>query len=416
MRSQGQVRFIKVTTRTQILAFSVVSALALAWLLSMAVMAISQYTSTRDRLALLDREAKVETAESRVDAYRKNLNSVASDLDRRQDVIEKLVQAHIGDLPQDAQAGDTVSNSDSAAAATVRKVSAALPEATGLARIEARQLAFIERLTRFADRRAERDSTLIRGVGLDPAAMLSSLEDRSAQGGPFIGLATAADGSLDPRFQRLGASLARMSAIAQGLAGIPHALPASLEFISSGFGFRSDPFNGSAAFHAGLDFRGPYGAPIYAAARGVVSFVGQRSGYGNCVEIDHGNASGRAGRPGRCHRRDRQHRAFHRSAPALRSPHSRPPGQSQALPRGRDSCFQRSRPSNRQCPRVEAAAARPSRSSARIPRSPATSRPRLIFMSMVISRATLPAPRWCRANPARSPARSGPKARDWRAS
>lgn len=289
MRSQGQVRFIKVTTRTQILAFSVVSALALAWLLSMAVMAISQYTSTRDRLALLDREAKVETAESRVDAYRKNLNSVASDLDRRQDVIEKLVQAHIGDLPQDAQAGDTVSNSDSAAAATVRKVSAALPEATGLARIEARQLAFIERLTRFADRRAERDSTLIRGVGLDPAAMLSSLEDRSAQGGPFIGLATAADGSLDPRFQRLGASLARMSAIAQGLAGIPHALPASLEFISSGFGFRSDPFNGSAAFHAGLDFRGPYGAPIYAAARGVVSFVGQRSGYGNCVEIDHGN-------------------------------------------------------------------------------------------------------------------------------
>ena len=43
------------------------------------------------------------------------------------------------------------------------------------------------------------------------------------------------------------------------------------------------------AFHAGLDFKGPTGAPIYSAARGKVAFVGQRPGYGNCVEIDHGN-------------------------------------------------------------------------------------------------------------------------------
>jgi murein DD-endopeptidase MepM/ murein hydrolase activator NlpD len=59
--------------------------------------------------------------------------------------------------------------------------------------------------------------------------------------------------------------------------------------ISSGFGYRSDPFLGTAAFHAGLDFKGPIGAPIFAAARGRVAFVGQRNGYGNCVEIDHGN-------------------------------------------------------------------------------------------------------------------------------
>ncbi len=38
--------------------------------------------------------------------------------------------------------------------------------------------------------------------------------------------------------------------------------------ISSGFGYRSDPFHGGAAMHAGLDFRGHIGAPIHAAAQG----------------------------------------------------------------------------------------------------------------------------------------------------
>ena len=80
-----------------------------------------------------------------------------------------------------------------------------------------------------------------------------------------------------------------MDALQRGLEGIPQVLPASLQFISSGFGYRSDPFTGGAAFHPGLDFRGPIGAPIYAAAKGQVSFVGQKSGYGNCVEVSHGN-------------------------------------------------------------------------------------------------------------------------------
>ena len=105
----------------------------------------------------------------------------------------------------------------------------------------------------------------------------------------MLTLATSADGSIDPRFQRFGLSLARMDVLERSVARLPQVLPASLDYISSGFGFRVDPFNGAGAFHPGLDFRGPIGAPIYAAARGTISFVGQRSGYGNCVEIDHGN-------------------------------------------------------------------------------------------------------------------------------
>lgn len=58
---------------------------------------------------------------------------------------------------------------------------------------------------------------------------------------------------------------------------------------SSGYGNRQDPFTGSRAFHSGLDFAAPTGTSVLSAADGEVSFVGQKSGYGNVVEIDHGN-------------------------------------------------------------------------------------------------------------------------------
>ena len=294
MRSQGQVRFIKLSSRTQLLAAGGAAALLLIWALTMSGMALSGYISSRDRMALLQREAKVASSEGRLNAYGQDITKVADDLKRRQDFIESMAQAHFGDMPKNAQAGETVSDSSSEAAKTVRKISLELPQAAPLAAIEARQLALIEALTRIADRRSAAAERTLARLGLNPRTALAALDNKGAQGsralgGPLILLATSADGSIDPRFQRFGLSLARMDALERSIQRLPQVLPASLEFISSGFGFRSDPFTGAGAFHPGLDFRGPIGAPIFAAARGTVSFVGQRSGYGNCVEIDHGN-------------------------------------------------------------------------------------------------------------------------------
>jgi murein DD-endopeptidase MepM/ murein hydrolase activator NlpD len=289
MRSEGQVRFIKVSSRVQMIGAGAAAGLLLFWILSISGMALSSYLANQDRNSLLDREAKVATAESRVSAYRNDLGKVKDDLNRRQDFIEKMAQAYFGDLPKDPQAGETVSNSNNEAAETVKKVSAVLPEAAELAALEARQLALIEGLTRAADRRAAIAETKLSRLGLSPKAMLAAVNDPTAQGGPLSLMATAADGSVDPRFQRFGLSLARMDALERSVAGLPQALPASLEYISSGFGYRTDPFTGGGDFHPGLDFRGPMGAPIYAAARGTVSFVGWKSGYGNVVEINHGN-------------------------------------------------------------------------------------------------------------------------------
>lgn len=59
--------------------------------------------------------------------------------------------------------------------------------------------------------------------------------------------------------------------------------------VGSGFGFRTDPFTGRGALHTGLDFPADVGTPISAAAGGVVVNVEVHPGYGNLVDIDHGN-------------------------------------------------------------------------------------------------------------------------------
>lgn len=279
MRSRGQVRFVTLTSRMQMLAAGGALAVLLAWGGTMAVMGMMQY----HRADLLSREAKVAKAEGRLNAYRGNIGKVADDLKRRQDFIEDMLPM----LPDDVRPDETVSDSRGEAAKTVKKVSVAIPEAAGLARVEARQLAFVENLTRYADRRSKRDEAALRKLGLDPRKVLASMQ--TAQGGPLEKLSTSSDGSTDPRFERLGLSLARMDALEDGLDGVPQVMPADSGMITSGFGYRSDPFTGGGAFHPGLDFRGAYGSPIHAAAGGVISFVGQIRGYGNVVEISHGN-------------------------------------------------------------------------------------------------------------------------------
>ena len=58
--------------------------------------------------------------------------------------------------------------------------------------------------------------------------------------------------------------------------------------ITSNFGYRKSPFGRRQEFHDGLDIAAPYGTEIVAAADGVVTFTGYKSGYGRTVTISHG--------------------------------------------------------------------------------------------------------------------------------
>jgi murein DD-endopeptidase MepM/ murein hydrolase activator NlpD len=69
----------------------------------------------------------------------------------------------------------------------------------------------------------------------------------------------------------------------------PEGRPVNDGWISSGYGYRNDPVTGRKEFHGGVDFAGKSGLEVRAVAAGVVTWSGRRWGYGNMVEINHGN-------------------------------------------------------------------------------------------------------------------------------
>ncbi|WP_435574638.1 peptidoglycan DD-metalloendopeptidase family protein [Alterluteimonas muca] len=98
---------------------------------------------------------------------------------------------------------------------------------------------------------------------------------------------------VDTQFRTSGDQLSVLEALLLGeemeRAALPSRSPVGSSYVTSSYGYRADPFSGGRAFHRGIDFSARLGDPVMAVADGVVSYSGQRSGYGNVVEVDHGN-------------------------------------------------------------------------------------------------------------------------------
>ena len=66
-----------------------------------------------------------------------------------------------------------------------------------------------------------------------------------------------------------------------------YASPVNKGYISSTYGARHDPINGSKRHHNGIDIAAKHGSKINAIASGFVTFAGRKGGYGNVIEIHH---------------------------------------------------------------------------------------------------------------------------------
>jgi len=111
-----------------------------------------------------------------------------------------------------------------------------------------------------------------------PASVTASVPEVASEAGPAVATES-----------RDKSVVSDQGSAAVGPAAVVSAAAIQPGPVTSPFGWRADPFTGHSKFHAGTDVRMAYGHEVQAVAPGQVTSVGERSGYGLTVVIDHGN-------------------------------------------------------------------------------------------------------------------------------
>ena len=294
VRTHGHVRFLRVSAVWQKRVALIAGIVLLAWAGATLAVLVNQLLTADERVAVAEQKAAAAASEARIAKYRDRVAETAADLEERQALLESVAESHFGIDPADMPAGAPAQKADAQGASSAQPVKTSAidpnlpPEAQILAQLAARQEAFAARLLGAVRGRVAKAETAVAALGLNPDALVRSAA--AGRGGPFIpfrgrnGQAKA----LGASFAALDGALFRMEVLERTLVAVPSGNPADVLMMSSGFGYRRDPFTGAGAMHAGVDFRGPIGTPILAAAPGRISFVGVKSGYGKVVEVDHG--------------------------------------------------------------------------------------------------------------------------------
>jgi murein DD-endopeptidase MepM/ murein hydrolase activator NlpD len=130
------------------------------------------------------------------------------------------------------------------------------------------------------------------GLGIETKTLTTALAETKNIGGPFLPVNFGETES--PRILQPMLAVARNFDSYERIKGAVAALPLlsplkEAERLTSGFGFRVDPIRRTLAFHAGVDFKGPYREVVLATSDGVVTKAGWDGGYGKLVEIAHDN-------------------------------------------------------------------------------------------------------------------------------
>jgi len=293
-----------------------------------AAVAIFAYLVARDQMLakLVDRQSEMQYAyEDRISALQSRLQRATrrsdrdadgvetklGDLQRRQQLLEarsvmvaKLValSAENGGLTQGAAPPSEPATPQQSAdpalrlghARETRRDSAAPPLAMriddldrALTRAERLQSRHVDAVARQAIAAADRIKRAFDIAGVPPQRYFSPTERRLPIGGPYV----ARRGASDPESQlgRAQNAVATLAEFRRALPMLPLHAPVWGELqATSSFGYRTDPFLGRPALHSGVDLREEYGAPVRAAAAGVVAAAGPSGGYGDMVEIHHG--------------------------------------------------------------------------------------------------------------------------------
>lgn len=153
------------------------------------------------------------------------------------------------------------------------------------------QSSFLDTFEEEAVQRAESARGVIKLTGVPAARVL----EQNGVGGPLIPINFTTEGAVpDDPFQRriyeVEARLREAQEFERAMRSLPLGIPVQGAYReTSGFGYRSDPFNRRTAFHEGTDLAARTGAPILSTAPGKIVYAGIKGSYGRTVEIDHGS-------------------------------------------------------------------------------------------------------------------------------
>jgi murein DD-endopeptidase MepM/ murein hydrolase activator NlpD len=157
-----------------------------------------------------------------------------------------------------------------------------------LDKVERKQTAALTDLEEQVDSKARRIRSVLSDLGVD----VDSKPAKSGIGGPFVPLKAPQSGAsaFERQLYRINFARAQVDQYNHTLIAVPVRKPVYGEVdMSSPFGMRMDPFMKGPAIHTGIDLRGDKGDPVRVTANGTVTIAGWNGGYGNMVEVDHGN-------------------------------------------------------------------------------------------------------------------------------
>ncbi len=315
-RTNGIVRFISISRRSQLLITSVLSGVVI-WsaVTTYSFIFRAEILAAKD-MELVQTEEKYHAANQQFDQLKNDIAKSTKALEQRQIYLQQLLDADkslsapVEDNVMDTTGGDGDETreplkapfpvSDKHADSPADKIFAEHHNqlnnlAFSLSRIEQQQQALAERMIARLSNKIEYVESTLQKSGIKAHKLMQLAENRPslsmAMGGPFILYAENSDTDLSTNepFAKLYTYHNRLIDLENSVQHIPVGKPAKKYYISSGFGIRKDPFRKKWARHHGIDMAGWWKTPIYASADGTVIKAGRNGAYGNFIEIDHGN-------------------------------------------------------------------------------------------------------------------------------
>jgi murein DD-endopeptidase MepM/ murein hydrolase activator NlpD len=272
-------------------------------------LALKQVSAMQERL--LASETRLRELETGIDVIQSTLRRTIHERDEARAMIAEAKAARTeqaGAAPTEAERAqdvattlalmanaltETAKDRDAEAARVTAEEAKTAAVALQKQQLESRNAIIFGKLEDALTISVEPLNKMFTSVGLNPDDLIATVRSGySGQGGPLapisfssMGLSNSPD---EPRINAILQDLDTLNLYRIAAFKVPLGVPLQSRFrLTSGFGGRNDPINGSARMHEGQDLAGDYGTSIFATADGTVTFAGWEGGYGRLIKIRH---------------------------------------------------------------------------------------------------------------------------------